>query len=245
MASVASSFSFANKNGGTDTPDLSGFSSVLSNKTSTTGSTFSSSLSTQPTGTTTTSASSVTGPLKPQITGFAPLKAFKPSSSFGASLLESLPPIPDSVSATTSNNSSTQLSPGGLSSQPAGLGTQRNGFGASNSQPTAFGGVGTGGSGGLGGGLRPQMTGAAANPFRISMMATGGGANYGGGRLPFKSSTLPPFDGGMGAPFQNRTTASFGSSLFGVGTGDGSNFNPGGYDTSKQQQHQNGSASLI
>jgi len=231
MASIASSFSFANKNVNADN---SGFSNFSNASTAPTGSTFtdssfSSSLSSQPTGATTTSAPSPI--LKSQITGFAPLKAFKPSSSFGASLLDSLPPLPGSTSS--GSNSPTQ-SPGGLPPAP-GLGT-RTGFGASNSQPTGFGGMSTGVLGGSSGGLRPQMTGAA-NPFRMSMMATGGGPNFGGGlQAPFKSSTLPPF--GSTVPPQNGTTPSFGSNFLGAGTGGG-----GGYDSSKQ--HLNGSASLI
>lgn len=233
MSSIASSFSFGNKGGPETKSGMPGFPNVPDGPNgATTGSAFSSLPPTQPIRNTTTYGSSTpsspsSGPLKPQITGFAPLKPFKPSSSFGASLLESLPPIP--VTSTATNNP--QIGVGGSSSQPTSLG-------AVSTQPTGFGRATTTGSSGLVGGLRPQITGGAANPFRISMMTTGSPLNLGGGPQPqFK----PTFDGNVGLPSQNAGSTPFGSTLFGGGfTG------MGGYDVSKQQQYQsNGSTSLV
>ena len=117
FTSVASSF----LTGGTGTTlvpqhTASLFTSLISSSTNTstpatttaTGSTFSDSLldsfGGQPTGSTalSTVSSQPTGaPLCPQATGFhAGVTAFKPSPSFGASLSEALPPIPQSEPTT-------------------------------------------------------------------------------------------------------------------------------------------------
>ncbi|KDQ51032.1 hypothetical protein JAAARDRAFT_41495 [Jaapia argillacea MUCL 33604] len=286
MSSIASSFSKVGESK-TGFQPSSGFSSqpLLSQNTSTTssGSTFSdslfsSSLSSQPTGATVTSASgsistSPTGPsggLKPHMTGgFSGLKQFKPSSSFGATLLESLPPIPQSAPTTPGisepnanlNGNSTQSPPPSTNGLGSGFGAQRTG--ALNAQPTGAFGVGlspfsgVGGSGStIGVGLRPQLTGAGgANPFRASMFTTTGspGAGspaFGGtGGSQFLGSTSTPAFGGS-SMFSQPTGAgqgaapSFGASLFGVG---GSSFasSPGQQQQTQPQQHQNGFASLI
>ncbi|KAF5352873.1 hypothetical protein D9757_012112, partial [Collybiopsis confluens] len=218
MSSIASSFSSQNP----QTSAQSNFSSssasgpLNSQNTSTTtsGSTFSdsffSSLSTQPTGATNTSSTSsisFTGaaPLRSQTTGFSGLKPFKPSSSFGASLLESLPPITGSTPATPAITGgshtfpSSSLRTNGIGSTNTGLPNMNfnsslgsssgstSGFSAFGSQPTGLpqsssptalgqsigltgkspvSGVPTGMGSTLGVGLRPQMTGGGANPFR-------------------------------------------------------------------------------
>ena len=120
MASVASSFSFKNAtidettSGLPAVPNASG-ALLNTHNTATTGSGFSdsmfSTLNSQPTGATSPSSpssTSISPGLKPQTTGFSGLKAFKPSSSFGASLLESLPPItmPNSNSTGTAGGAS-------------------------------------------------------------------------------------------------------------------------------------------
>ncbi|KAG6869222.1 hypothetical protein C0993_009085 [Termitomyces sp. T159_Od127] len=221
LSSVASSFAFGNKPNATGNQSNAlsassaqpiGALNAQPTAASTISSGFSdsiwsSALSSQPTGTTNTSASSV-APIKSQITGFAGLKPFKPTSSFGASLLESLPPIPDSSSATpepTTTNAGTASS---------ATGTLSTG-GYSSSTPTTkpfvttqmTGAVGTFGSGStLGQGLRRQMTGGgAANPFRASMI---GFPNAAG-------STIPPVPS---LPTTALNSHSFGSNLFG-GTG--------------------------
>ncbi|KAJ7625652.1 ANTH domain-containing protein [Roridomyces roridus] len=198
--------------------------------------------------------------LTSQPTGGA--KAFKPSSSFGASLLEALPPIPGS--APTSPALSTQptgflnsgagsafggspspgssvlggLSPLGASTNPTGafgagsspFGGLSGGFSASPNPTGAFG-ASTGGFGGastnptgmgstLGVGLRPQMTGGAANPFRASMA-------MGGAVPPMPTGAMPTggaFGGSFGGAFGSAAAPPFGS--------------PG-------QQQQNGTPSLI
>ncbi|RPD58912.1 ANTH-domain-containing protein [Lentinus tigrinus ALCF2SS1-7] len=270
MANVASSFSFdSSKSGGAQN---SSFSSPLTSQptsSTTSGSTFSdslfSSLSSQPTGATSSagapsisisSAGAGTAPLQRQTTGFSGLKAFKPSSSFGAALLESLPPIPSApstpaASPPASNSGST------LSSQPTGfpgLGTQSTGLGSSLSASSS-----------LGVGLRPQATGmlGGANPFRASMLSStttgspspaGAGGLGGLGSTPsFLNSTSPPAGGAFGAssttsPFgalgglgSQPTGASspFGTGAFGLGSGlNGLGSMNGLNDPAKQQQQQ-------
>ncbi|OBZ66701.1 ENTH domain-containing protein C19F8.03c [Grifola frondosa] len=139
MSSIASSFSF-NSDAKPNGSQPSSFTSPLTaqpTSSTATASTFSdsvfSSLSTPSAGTASTTSSSFSPAattLQRQPTGFSGIKAFKPSSSFGAALLESLPPIPQS-SPTTPQPSSMGTS--SLTSQPTG-------FGALNAQSTgAFG----------------------------------------------------------------------------------------------------------
>ncbi|TFK51899.1 ANTH-domain-containing protein [Heliocybe sulcata] len=257
MASVASSFSSLkigeNKTGLSGLPSLNpsspfGASPLSAQNTSTSSSTFSSFLSSQPTGATVTSMTSSTPSLsasspslKPQTTGFPGIKQFKPSSSFGAQLLDSLPPIPQSAPTTPNGDNPPSLSSptgtgAGTSSRPfssslTGLSSQPTGFSGLSGQPTgaaggfsSFGNLGSTGST-VGVGLRPQMTGAAgaANPFRATMFsATSAPGNTFGGTPSFQTST--PTGGafsssGLGSSlFSQQTgapTSSFGSSLFG------------------------------
>ncbi|KAI0734036.1 ANTH domain-containing protein [Fomitopsis betulina] len=226
-----------------------------------------STLSSQPTGATATSSApsisvSSANPLQPQKTGFAGLKAFKPSSSFGAALLESLPPIPQSAPTTPggspypAQNSNTSSSPG-LGTQPTGL---SSGFGGFNSQPTgAFGssltGIGSQPTGALnsqptgafstlgkspGVGLRPQMTGGA-NPFRASMfpMATGLSNTSGNGNnSAFDASSTK----GVSNP---QFSISASNSMPSFSTGQYGQPQQQPQQQQQQQQQQNGSASLI
>ncbi|THH14758.1 hypothetical protein EW146_g5615 [Bondarzewia mesenterica] len=256
MANVASSFSM-NGSGSPKTEDnkssipwLPNFnpSAVPGQTTSTTSSTFSdsvfTSLSTQPTGATSNNASvspsiTFTAPLKPQTTGFSGIKAFKPSSSFGASLLESLPPIPQSSPGTPTGQPSPTLNTNSTTSPGVTFRSQPTGMQYLGSQPTgATGGLtpfgsnaGTGSTVGVG--LRPQLTGAgAANPFRATMIGSGTGMGAGplGSGLTGSSSS-PTFGGGMigsgmGASLfaQNTgvpTGTGMGASLFGASTGQG------------------------
>ncbi|KAG6896531.1 hypothetical protein C0992_007665 [Termitomyces sp. T32_za158] len=239
ISGVASSFAFGNKPNATGVqPSASSaqpFVAVNAQPTaaSTISSGFSdsiwtSSLSSQPTGTTNTTTSSV-APLKSQITGFAGLKPFKPTSSFGASLMESLPPIPDSSSVTPEP----KITSAGAASSATGM-WSTGGLSSSNpsTKPSVTtqmtGAVGTFGSGStLGQGLRPQMTGGGtANPFRASMI---GLSNTAG-------SMIPPVPS---LPTSGLSSHSFGSSLF-SGTGTfGSN------STIRQNPQQQNGASLI
>ncbi|KAJ3928136.1 MAG: ANTH domain-containing protein, partial [Lentinula lateritia] len=207
MSSVASSFSSrqpdSTATSGQSSSSSGPFNALNSQNTSTTttGSTFSdslfsSSLSSQPTGATNYSSPpsisfSSAAPLRSQTTGFNGLKPFKPSSSFGTSLLESLPSIPGSSPATPAVTGTPSMSPQGrntsgsanglpsgtFGSQPTGLGQISPLGGPSGTgQPTGFGQSSTLGSTGLGStlgqGLRPQMTGGGANPFRASMFSS-------------------------------------------------------------------------
>ncbi|KAH0582772.1 hypothetical protein H2248_010683 [Termitomyces sp. 'cryptogamus'] len=238
ISSVASSFAFSSKpNEASKQPSASsvqptGALNVQPTTASTISSAFSDSmwsspLSSQPTGKTTTSMSSV-APIKPHITGFAGLKPFKPSSSFGASLLESLPPIPDSSSATpepTINNPRTIPSSNG-SSSIGGLSSSIIPSPKPFVSTQMTGAVGTFGSGStLGRGLRPQTTGGgAANPFRTSMLPSTTG------------SAIPPVPS---LPTSALGSRSFGSNLFGGMNTFGSN------PVIENSQHQQNSASLI
>lgn len=150
------------------------------------------------TGTAYTSASGLNtnGPLQPQATGFAGLKPFKPTSAFGASLMDSLPTVPGSGATTPSGRGSPKLGSSNSvemsSSNPTlnvpsfsmdGSTPTQTWLGPGNAQGTALtgfsgpGGMNThdpnlrgGGTSTVGVGLRPQPTGTA-NPFRASMVS--------------------------------------------------------------------------
>ncbi|KAI5894683.1 ANTH-domain-containing protein [Schizophyllum commune H4-8] len=196
MSSVASSFAKSdqgngqNNNGSGPSSSLFGNTSSLNpQNTSTTITTTSASLfshatgiSSQPTGLT-SQPTGASGGLRPQTTGFqSSLKPFKPSSSFGASLLESLPPIPGSSPATPAVTGS---QPNGQANGQVGNGSSQFSLHASSG---SLGGTSSGpGSGATTGvGLRPQMTGGA-NPFRPQTMFALGG----NGAPP-----MPAFNGG-------------------------------------------------
>ncbi|THH28110.1 hypothetical protein EUX98_g6073 [Antrodiella citrinella] len=240
MSNIASGFS---SNSRSNTLPLMGFDTGATSS-STTGSTFSSSvfssLSPQTTATTNTTASNGVGssssspppsisfspaghtPIRSQTTGFSGIKAFKPSSSFGAALLESLPTILQSP------NESPNASSSALNSNPTGN------FGANlgTNAPSSF-------SSGLspGSGLRPQATGmaGAANPFRASMLSGGnnapGGASAGFSSAFGNSNSFPALG--------NAPTGFLGGAAGSSAFGSGQNANQG------QQQQQNGHASLI
>ncbi|KXN87515.1 ENTH domain-containing protein C19F8.03c [Leucoagaricus sp. SymC.cos] len=227
MGSVASSFAFSNSKPAATSPT----------GTSTgTGSTFSDSLfggslsglSTQPTsaGSTNSTAIALTsslptgvgngtsgapGALKPQMTGFAGLKAFKPTSSFGAALMESLPPVPSSSSATSPTSGATGASTIGPGS--GGFGALNAGTLPSSTNPSGSMGRATSPTGTasrLGVGLRPQLTGGGAvNPFRASMAAGNSFGGFGGAGVP----SVPPLPTGFGSgsmfgstPFSSSTS---------------------------------------
>jgi hypothetical protein len=246
ISSVASSFTLGPKSENSKFgPSGFGILNAQSTSSTTTASTatdpsFSSfsSLSSQPTGVTITSSNSAPGSqLKPQMTGFTSLKPFKPTSSFGASLLESLPPIPQSGPTTpsatgTPNHPSFASAPNGTTptfgASDSSTEKQPTGVGALNTQPIARPTLGVG--------LRPQATGVAggANPFRSTMYAMSSQSVGSGSTLPTTSS-LPQF-GGMN-----------GSSSLGFSHGGGAfGFNPVAHDPSRQPfQQQSGTASLI
>ncbi|KAL5513285.1 hypothetical protein ACEPAH_3683 [Sanghuangporus vaninii] len=269
MSGVASSFSF-NKNWALDMnkpgTDTTGTPSLTSQFTS------ASAFSSQPTGTTNaTSALSSSPPLRPQMTGFSGIRAFKPTSSFGASLLESLPPIPEP--STTPDKqlaqpTGTGFSAGGLGStsspsQTTSSTTNGPSFSAlsssteSNSNSAAapsFGGLssGLGNSSGLGA-LNAQTTGLG----RLS----GGGSTFGsslgvglrpqmtgsGVANPFRASMFNPSTTQLGSGMPPLPNPQFGSSLSTNSTNNAPSFDSNLFrdttgDASKQQ---NGVASLI
>ncbi|KAF8259307.1 ANTH domain-containing protein [Lactarius quietus] len=227
FTSVASSF-LAGSSGSPPVPQLTtsftalgGSGTSASTPTSTTtGSTFSDSLfASQPTGTTAFSSQPTGSPLRPQTTGYsAGIKAFKPTSSFGASLIDSLPPIPQQQSSPTTTSA-----------------PENPGFGGGNfnlnAQPTGFPGTaGTGSS--LGVGLRPGANAGVANPFRASMLTPGSsGPGFGAGTFPAFGANNNATSPGASLFMQPTGAPSFGQNMFG-----------GGLDASKQQ---NGAASFI
>ncbi|KAF8661320.1 hypothetical protein AX16_001417 [Volvariella volvacea WC 439] len=244
MSSVASAFAFNTKSTSTSTSASNPLNPQTTAST-TTDSTFSSSLfsslSSQPTGVTnTTSTSSNLSPtLKPQATGFGGIKPFKPSSSFGASLLESLPPVPSGGSTPTITSPASPSSDTPTTNATSLL-TPLSGFSALNSQPTGF-------KSSVGVGLRPQMTGSVANPFRASMAGQGAGTASAFGLSAFgqQAPPVPPlpnaFTGVSGGNFGtgpgNAFGASTGQNLFGA-------LNAGN-STGSHNQQQPPQASLI
>jgi phosphatidylinositol-binding clathrin assembly protein len=237
ISSIASSFAQGNSPTSTSPPPtLSSISTSSSASSPTFSSSVFSSLSTQPTGTTTSSFSPA-GSLQPQKTGFSGLKPFKPSSSFGAALLEQLPPIPQSQPNTPNLNEQSKHTPTGSLGSNTLLGSQPTGLGSSLFSSNT---VGTG--------LRPQPTGAAgaANPFRATMFSltpTATGAGFGGSMASAPTGNAFGSTGGFasqhtGVPNQFGT----GASLFGASSGPFS-LNAGAGNSNSQQQ--NGQPSLI
>lgn len=164
-------------------------------------------------------------PVKSHLTGMAGLKPFKPTSSFGASLFESLPPIagsdpatPAAIETPLSSNASIPAAstPSSITASTSTASIPANPLSTNtsflSSHPTgATGGFGTSFLGStLGVGLRPQMTaGGVSNPFRASMA---GNLYLGGSDVPPMPS-LPTGFGGM-KPFGSVN----GSGSTGLGT---------------------------
>ncbi|KZT37757.1 ANTH-domain-containing protein [Sistotremastrum suecicum HHB10207 ss-3] len=213
------------------------------------------------------SPDSAPAPLQPQQTGFGGIKPFKPSSSFGASLLEALPsipgsnpatpagagglPLPSSQSLPSASNSASNSAQGtsyfgGLSSQPTGFGALNSNV---NSNPTgSFSttfGTGQNTTSTVGVGLRPQITGGGvANPFRASMLNPSAAPPLpSSNSFPSFTSTLSP-SSSLPPPF--RPTSSFGKSAA-ASLGTGNPFPQGGNSNmfGQPQQQQNAPVSLI
>ncbi|KAJ8495817.1 hypothetical protein ONZ45_g12685 [Pleurotus djamor] len=164
-------------------------------------------------------------------------------TSAGNNALPAFNPSSTAAPSSASLSSPTNTTPG-LSNQPNGFGNMNrlSSFGALNSQPTGTfnpsfpGATGTFGSGSsLGSGLRPQMTGGAANPFRASMA-------FGSSPVP----PVPPLPTGMGASlFGNTANGSMGTG-FGASAFGQNGFNPStpaAFGNPQTQPQQN--ASLI
>jgi hypothetical protein len=200
--------------------------------------------------------------LKPQMTGFGGIKPFKPSSSFGASLLEALPPVPqsnlDMPNGVGGAASATSGAPSGATAVPSFLSQQPTGFRAFGAQGTSspFGalpGVAAGISNpSLGVGLRPQMTGGGvANPFRASMAVTdpsrsSAATSFGGPSSSVSLMGLSAF--GAGGAFGSGGTPTGGASLFGAqgaSSGFGSAFPPPIPTAAAQPQPQQNVGSSI
>ena len=293
FASVASSF-ITGGTGGTQAPQVTTSPLITSlgspsmdtstptslTATTSTGSTSSytlfSSLGGQPTGSTFLSSQPTGAPLRPQTTGYtAGVKTFKPTSSFGASLLEALPPIPQSEPSTPAldaASTATALPPVGNTGTtnfgaPAGAGFGAGLSGASS--PTIGLGTGTSGGAGLGGlGLAAQPTGFSPTGAGMGT-GTGGPTAFGGGSSlgvglrpqatglglgaanPFRASMLTPgVGGGAGAgayPAFNTTNAGAGSGLFFQPTGAPPSFGQSLFMGAQTEasKQQNGAVQLI
>ncbi|KAF7309195.1 ENTH domain-containing protein [Mycena kentingensis (nom. inval.)] len=165
-----------------------------------------------------------------QPTGSALKGGFKPTSSFGASLLEALPAIPGSPASPAAIGAQSTgffSAAGGGSGWSwswiwvcAWIGIWWNGDGNNASPAPATNTTGVAST--LGVGLRPQTTGGP-NPFRASVAMGGGGA------------AMPPMPTGMGG-------GAFGGGAFG-GMPNGGAFGAGGgaFGQPPAQQQQNGS----
>ena len=220
MSNIASDFAtlgFRNNNPSTNT--LSPQMTSTTNSSLSTDTLFSS-VSTQPTGITTSTAPSIpvqpTGGLNSHTTGlgtFTGLKTFKPSSSFGASLLESLPPIPGSGPATPSTTSENQ---GQLGSPPSNSAVSSPGPATNTS--TALGGFGISGLNlGLANKTQPNGLGSTLGGSGLSTQPTGLGA------LNAQQPLTTGLGGGLGT---GPGTGGFGTGLgsilsTGAGTGTG------------------------
>ena len=214
MSNIASDF--ATLGFGNNKPAASTLSPQMTSTTNTSFSTDTlfSSISSQPTGATTSTIPSIsvqpTGGLTSHTAGlgtFTGLKTFKPSSSFGASLLESLPPIPGSGPATpsaTSENQGQLTSPSSTVSSPGltststtfgglgGLGTSGLNLGLGNHNQSNGPGPTLGGSG-----LNTQPTGLSALNSQ-QPLTTGLGSNL--------SATTGTGVGGVGVGLQPQMT---------------------------------------
>ncbi|KAH9967533.1 ANTH domain-containing protein [Russula dissimulans] len=199
-------------------------------ETATTGSTFSTSLFSSPggqsTGSTVLSSQPTGAPFRSQTTGFGGgVKAFKPTSSFGASLLEALPPIPQSAPTTpeTGAASAAASPPSGTSGTngiglPAGMGLGASFSGVSS--PAIGGGPLTNGGTGFGSsvGFATQPTGLSAvkgvnGTGSGGLTALGAGSYLGvglrpqatgvglGAANPFRASMMTPNAGSSAGAF--------------------------------------------
>jgi len=247
FASVASSF-LTGGPGGAQSPQLATSSLTTSlgppsmdistptsfTATSSTGSTSSnplfSSFGGQSTGSTFLPSQPTGAPLRPQTTGYtAGVKAFKPTSSFGASLLEALPPIPQSEpstpaldaasTATTSPSFGTTGTTGVRTLAGVGLGASLSGV----SSPTIGLGTGTSGGAGLGSfGLAAQPTSFSPTGAGMGMgTGTGGTTAFGGGSSLGVGVGLGPQATGLGLGAANPFRASMMTPGVGGGVGTG------------------------
>ena len=244
MSSVASSFALGNNEPGrnpasstltwqppqltaqnTSTTATSGFSdafsalSLNSPAPSTTG-----------TAVTSVSGLSTSGPLQPQATGFTGLKPFKPTSAFGASLMESLPTVPGSGAATPSGQGSPKLgtsySPSTLEASSTtstlavpsfsvdGPKTTQTGLSMLNTQPTGF--TGLSGPSPMGGMnfLDPSLRGGGTSTVGVGLRPQPTGTAN-----PFRASMMSPQMTGMPFSPTSGSGMSTGASLFGGGAG--------------------------
>jgi len=256
MSSVATSFALGNQ-GPSNNPPSSTLTSqptglphlTAQNTSTTTTSGFSDAFSAlslsnatpMTTGTTFTSGPGLNtnGPLQPQATGFAGLKAFKPTSAFGASLMDSLPTVPGSGAATPSGQGSPKLGPSnsastfGTASSTSTLTvpsfsidgpmTTQTSPSSVNAQPTGFTSLS---------GPSPL---SGMNPLDPNLRG-GGTSTVGVGLRPQQTGTANPFRASMlspqmtGAPFSptGGSGISTGASLFGGGGAGGIGSSMGG-----------------
>ena len=189
ISSVASSFAFSNpKAVGSTISDKSssnnsGFMGSQQTGTTSTGSAFSDSRLPQ---SNTSPTMSGPPPVTSHITGFGGLKPFIPSSSFGASLLESLPIITSSPTNSTPGSNAVNglaTSPGGAN-QPSSASNGTSNYSFLNNQPTGATG-GFGGAASPGGANQPSSaSNGTSNYSFLNNQPTGATGGFGGAAFP-------------------------------------------------------------
>ena len=254
ISSVASSFAFSNpKAVGSTISDKSssnnsGFMGSQQTGTTSTGSAFSDSRLPQ---SNTSPTMSGPPPVTSHITGFGGLKPFIPSSSFGASLLESLPIITSSPTNSTPGSNAVNglaTSPGGAN-QPSSTSNGTSNYSFLNNQPTGATG-GFGGAASPGGANQPPSTSNGTSNYSfLNNQPTGATGGFGGASSTYKSSLgvglRPQMTGGgaanpfrassvdgpnFGAPTVFQTSQPLGANFFGI--------NGGAFGTQGQPQPQ-------
>ncbi|KAJ9098130.1 hypothetical protein QFC21_004459 [Naganishia friedmannii] len=154
MSDLASAFTFSSNNDANKQTSqfgngMSAFGTGMSSNTTGANSSSSSAFGQQGSS---AFGSSASAPLQPQPTGFAgsSVKPFKPSSNFGSSLVETLPPLPASSTGTPVGNNSSNTSNFSQAFSSTGptspLAAQATGFNPfSSNQPTGMNGGGANG----------------------------------------------------------------------------------------------------
>ncbi|KAF5336155.1 hypothetical protein D9611_006350 [Ephemerocybe angulata] len=227
ISSIASSFTSVGKPSNTASPPQNTTSPLQPQHTimpSGTPSLFSSSLSNQATSSN-SSPFSASAPLKPQTTGFVGLKPFKPSSSFGAELLNSLPPVSSSANTPQPTGTPSSL-------QPQHTVTPGSAFSPSFSSNLANAGSSTGTN-------PPQgALNSQSSPTGGANGSSAGSSLFGGSSF---SSTLSSQPTGASGPFG---TSNFSSTLNSQATGATGSFGASKFSSTLSSQPTGASGSF-
>lgn len=181
-----------------------------------------------------TSAASPPAPLKSQITGFAGLKPFKPSSSFGTAMVDSLPPVPPASNDAVKDSASPA---GGI--QPQHTVTPGSSLFSSSFSTNTNGSSALSSSTSLQGALNSQQTGATGS-FGSSMFSSAATQN----RPNFGLSLNSQATGAPSGPFAGSTTPA-GSGNPSNSSGFTPSFSFNGPTAPQQQQQQQQTQSTL